>query len=40
MKTKEDVEKGIRDTITKYKEIIFGAYSPICMTCLDELWKQ
>ena len=40
MKTKEEVEKGIKDTITKYKEIIFGTYIPICMTCMDELRKQ
>ena len=32
-KTKEELEKSIKNTITKYKEIIFGACSPICMTC-------
>ena len=40
MKTKEELEKAIKDTITKYKEIIFGADSPTYMTCLDELRKQ
>ena len=23
-----------------YKEIIFGSNTPVCMACLDELWKQ
>ena len=32
MKTKEELEEAIKDTITKYKEIIFGADSPVCMT--------
>ena len=40
MKTKEELEEAIRDTITKYKEIIFGPDSPVCMACLDELRKQ
>ena len=40
MKTKEELEEAIRDTITKYKEIIFGPDSPVCMVCLDELRKQ
>ena len=31
MKTKEELEEAIKDTITKYKEIIFGAASPTCM---------
>ena len=26
--------------VSKYKEIIFGANSSVCMTCLDELRKQ
>ena len=39
-KTKEELEKAIKDTITGYKEIIFGADSPVCMTCLDELQRQ
>ena len=40
MKTKEELEKATRDTITKYKEIIFGAHTPACMTCLNELRKK
>ena len=40
MKTKEELEKAIKDTITKYKEIVFGADSPACVACLDELQKQ
>ena len=40
MKTKEELEKAIKDTIAKYKEIVFGADSPACMACLDELQKQ
>ena len=40
MKTKEELENAIKDTITKYKEIIFGAESSVCMTCLDELRRQ
>ena len=37
MKAKEELEKAIKDTITKYKEIIFGADTPISMRCLDKL---
>ena len=40
MKTKEELEEAIKDTITKYKEIIFGSDSPACMACLEELRKQ
>ena len=40
MKTKEELEEAIKDTITRYKEIIFGSGTPACMACLDELWKQ
>ena len=36
MKTKEDLEQAIKDTITKYKEILFGPDTPVCMRCLDE----
>ena len=32
MKTKEELEEAIKDTITRYKEI-----TPACMACLDEL---
>ena len=34
MKTKEELEEAIKDTIKGYKEIIS------CMACLDELRKQ
>ena len=40
MKTKEELEEAIKDTIKGYKEIIFGSDTPICMACLDELRKQ
>ena len=40
MKRKEELEEAIRDTITKYKEIIFGLNIPVCMACLNELRKQ
>ena len=40
MKTKEELQKCIKDTIIEYREIIFGADTPICMTGLDELRKQ
>ena len=40
MKTKEELEEAIKDTITGYKKIIFGSDTPACMACLDELQKQ
>ena len=40
MKTKEELEEAIKNTITEYKEIIFGSDTPVCMACLDELRKQ
>ena len=40
MKTKEELEEAIKDTITMYKEIIFGSDTPVCMAYLDELLKQ
>ena len=40
MKIKKELEEAIKDTITGYKEIIFGPDTPACMACLDELWKQ
>ena len=40
MKTKKELEEAIKDTITKYKEIIFGSDSPVCMACLNELRKK
>ena len=39
MKKKEDLEESIKDTITRYKEII-GSDTPACMAYLDELRKQ
>ena len=40
MKTKEELEEAIKDTITEYKEIISGSDTPTCMACLDKLRKQ
>ena len=40
MKTKEELEEAIKDTITGYKEIIIGSDTPACMACLDKLQKQ
>ena len=40
MKTKQELEKAIKDTTTEYKDIIFGTDSPACMVCLNELRKQ
>ena len=40
MKTKEELEEAIKDTITGYKKIIFGSDTPTCIACLDELQKQ
>ena len=40
MKTKEELEEAIKDTIKGYREIIFGSDTPVCMACLDELRKQ
>ena len=40
MKTKEELEEAIKETITRYKEIIFGSDTPACMACLNELRKQ
>ena len=37
MKTRKELEETIKDTITKYKEIIFGVDSPVCMERLNEL---
>lgn len=39
MKAKQEVEKAIKDTIGKYKEIISGVDSPICVERLDKLRK-
>ena len=40
MKTKEEVEEAIKDTITMYKEITFVSDTPVCMACLEEFRKQ
>ena len=40
MKTKEELEEAIKDTITIYKEIIFASDTPACMVCLVELPTQ
>ena len=40
MKTKEELEEAIKDTIAMYKEIIFGSDTPAHMACLEELRKQ
>ena len=40
MKTKEEPEEAIKDIIIKYKEIIFGLDSLVCIVCLNELRKE
>ena len=40
IKTREELEEAIKDTIKGYKEIIFGSDTPVCMACLDELRQQ
>ena len=40
MKTKEELQEAIKDTIKGYKDIIFGPDTPACMACLDELREQ
>ena len=40
MKTKDELEEVIKDIITKYKEIIFGPDTLVCMVCLEEPPKQ
>ena len=40
MKTKEELEEAIKDTITRCKEIIFSSDTPACMAYLAELRKQ
>ena len=40
MKTNEELEEVTKDTITGYKEIIFGSDTPACMACQDKLRKQ
>ena len=40
IKTKEELEEAIKDTIARYKEIVFGSNTHACMACLNELRKQ
>ena len=40
MKTKEELEEVIKDTIKMYKKIIVSSDTPACMACLDELRKH
>ena len=40
MKINEELKEAIKDTITKYKEIMFGSDTPVCMVCLHELRKH
>ena len=40
MKTMEELEKAIKDTITKYKEVIFSPDGPVRTACQDKLKKQ
>ena len=40
MKTREELEEAIRETITNCKEIIFGSDTTTCTAFLDELQKK
>ena len=40
MKTWEELEEAINDTIKRYKQIIFNSDTPTCTACLDELRRQ
>ena len=40
MKTKEELEEVVKDTITMCKDIIFGSDTSACMACLEELPGQ
>ena len=40
IKTNEELEEAIKDTIKAYKEIIFSSDTPVCMACLDEVRRQ
>ena len=40
MKTKKELEKTIKETIIKYKEIIFGVKNLVCLKYFDELQKK
>ena len=37
--SKDKLEKAIKDTIIRYKDIIFDVDSPMCIKCLYELLK-
>ena len=39
LKTKEELEEAIKDTIKRYKEITFGSDTPVYVVSLDELRK-
>ena len=40
MKTKEELEEAIKDTIKLYEDIIFGLDTSVCMACLNKLRKH
>ena len=40
MKTKGELKEAIKDTITRYKDIVFGSDTPSCMACLEKLRRQ
>ena len=40
MKTMEELEEAMKDTIKGYQEIVFDLDTPVCMACLNELRKQ
>ena len=40
MKTKEELEEALEDTIKRYKEISFSSDTLSHMACLDEFEKQ
>ena len=39
MKTKEELEEAVKDTVTMYKKSIFGSDTHVCMAFLNELPK-
>ena len=40
LKTREELEEVIKNTITRYKEIGFSWDTPAYMACLDEIGRQ
>ena len=40
MKTKEEFGEAIKDTIKRYRDIIFCSDTPVCMEYLEKLRKQ